>query len=88
MSAREQCNAILDTFDESQLVNVVSMLKTLKQVIEDAVYTDIPNETTIAAFREGDEMIRNGTGQHFQGSAKEFFAMLDAEDEEEEDVEA
>ena len=36
MSIREQCNAILDTFDELQLVNAVSMLKTLKQAIEDA----------------------------------------------------
>lgn len=43
---------------------------------------DISNAETVAARREEDEMLRTGRGQHFQGSAKEFFAMLDEEDEE------
>ena len=34
----------------------------------------------VADAEEGDEMLRAGTGQHFQGSAAEFFAALDAED--------
>lgn len=87
MSAREQCNAILDTLDEIQLVNAAAMLQIFKQAIDRSFYDEIPNETTLAAFREGDEMIRTGTGQHFQGSAEDFFAMLDAEDGEEDDVE-
>lgn len=35
----------------------------------------------VAALQEGDEMLRTGKGQHFKGTAKEFFAMLDAEDD-------
>ena len=79
MSAREKCISILDTFDEFQLVNVATMLQSMKQAIDDAINYDVPNETTIAALIEGDEMIRTGSGQHFKGSAEDFFAMLDAE---------
>lgn len=42
---------------------------------------DVPNAETIAAMKEVNEMIRTGSGQHFQGSTEEFFAMLDAEDD-------
>ena len=52
----------------------------LQGIVAD-VAADIPNATTIAALKEGDEMLRTGKGQHFQGSAAEFFAMLDEEDE-------
>lgn len=39
-----------------------------------------PNAETLEAFAETDEMIRTGSGQHFKGSAEDFFAMLDAEE--------
>ena len=35
MSAREQCNAILDTLDEIQLVNAAAMLSVLRKTIDD-----------------------------------------------------
>ena len=35
---------------------------------------------TLEAFAETEEMIRTGSGQHFKGSAEDFFAMLDAEE--------
>ena len=41
---------------------------------------ETPNAETVAALLEGDEMIRTGKGQRFQGTTEEFFAMLDAED--------
>ncbi len=82
MSNRERAFAIIDSFPDDQLDNVITMLQTMKQAIEYALTVDNPNATTIAALQEGDEMLRTGKGQHFQGTAKEFFAMLDAEDEE------
>ena len=82
MSNRERCVAMLDTFTDAQLVNVAAMLQTLKQTIEDTLRSEIPNAETVAAMAETDEMIRTGSGQHFRGSAADFFAMLDAEDEE------
>lgn len=81
MSNRERAVAMIDSFPDDQLGNVIAMLQTMKQAIEDALTADTPNAETIAAMREVNEMIRTGKGQHFQGSAEEFFAMLDAEDE-------
>ena len=75
MSNKEQCVALLDDFTEAQLVNVAAMLKTMRQAIADALDGETPNATTRAALMEGDEMLKKGTGQHFQGSAEEFFAM-------------
>lgn len=80
MSNREKCVAMLDSFTDDQLVNVAVMLQTMKQVIEDANTRNIPNAETIAAMEEVNNMIRTGSGQHFKGSAEEFFAMLDDED--------
>ena len=77
MSNKEQCVALLDDFTEAQLVNVAAMLKTMKDE-----WDETPNATTIAALIEGDEMLRNGTGEGWTGSTADFFAMLDAEDEE------
>lgn len=80
MSNRDICVSMLDDFTDAQLVNVAAMLRTMKQTIADAVYSEVPNAVTVAALQEGDEMLRTGKGQHFQGTAKDFFAMLDAED--------
>lgn len=35
MSSREKCNAILDTFTETQLVNAAAMLQAMRQTIDD-----------------------------------------------------
>lgn len=82
MSNRELCVSMLDGFSEAQLGNVAAMLQTMKQTIEDALCSSVPNAETIAALKETDEMIRTGAGQHFKGSTADFFAMLDEEDEE------
>ncbi len=81
MSNRERAVAMIDSFPDDQLGNVIAMLQTMKQAIEDALTADTPNAETIAAMQEVNEMIRTGSGQHFQGTAEEFFAMLDAEDD-------
>lgn len=82
MSNRELCVSMLDSFTDAQLGNVAAMLQTMKKTIEDAIGGDTPNAETIAAMQEVNEMIRTGSGQHFQGTAEELFAMLDAEDDE------
>lgn len=76
MSSRDQVIQIVDAMPEYQ---VDGLLDFLRLFIGDK--RDIPNAETIAAMQEVDEMIRTGSGQHFQGTAEEFFAMLDAEDE-------
>ena len=76
MSNRDKCAALLDSVPEYKLGYVLAYLQGLTADEDD----EVPNAETIAALIEGDEMLRNGTGQHFQGTAEEFFAMLDAEE--------
>lgn len=73
MSERELAKSLIDQIPESRMYYVISYLQGA------AVPDETPNATTIAALMEGDEMLKKGTGQHFQGSAEEFFAMLDGE---------
>lgn len=79
MSEMERASALLGMVPQYKLGYAIAYLQGLIADIT-AVQEDIPNSETIAALREGDEMLRTGKGQHFQGTAKEFFAMLDAED--------
>lgn len=41
-----------------------------------AVPEEIPNAETVEAIAEVEEMIKFGSGQHFQGTAEEFTDML------------
>ena len=77
MSNREKCVALLNDFSEAQLVNVAAMLQSMKQAIADAMDYNTPNAATVAAIQE----LENGGGEVWTGSTKDFFAMLDAEDE-------
>lgn len=76
MSNREQVLQMVNTMPEYKIDGLLGFLRAFLYDIDDT-----PNAETIAALKEGDEMLRTGTGQHFQGTTKEFFAMLDAEDE-------
>lgn len=73
MSEREFAKSLIDRVPENRLFYVIAYLQGA------AVPDEAPNDESIAAFREIDEMIKNGTGQHFKGSTAELFAMLDDE---------
>lgn len=77
MSNRERAVAMIDSFPDDQLGNVIAILQTMRQAIEDALTADTPNATTVAAIQE----LENGGGELWTGSTDDFFAMLDAEDE-------
>ena len=58
---------------------VINMLEGLGELSGANIHPEfMPNAETLEAFAETDEMIRTGSGQHFKGSAEDFFAMLDA----------
>lgn len=76
MSNRELCVSMLDSFTESQLGNVATMLQTMKKAIEDAMSGDVPNDETAEAMTEVDAMIASGTGEHFTGTTADFFQQL------------
>ena len=79
MSEMERASALLEMVPQYKLGYAIAYLQGL--IADTDASREIPNAATIAALKEGDEMLRTGMGQHFQGTAAEFFAMLDAEDE-------
>ena len=74
MSSRDQIMQMVDAMPDYKVDGLLDFLRLFMSNQE-----DIPNAETIAALQEGDEILRTGKGQHFQGTAKEFFAMLDTE---------
>lgn len=76
MSNRGKCVTLPDDFSEAQPVNVAAMLQNMKQAIADAMDYNTPNAATVAAIQE----LENSGGEVWTGSTKDFFAMLDAED--------
>lgn len=79
MSNREQVLQAVNNMPESMLGYVLAYIQGLITNVT-TNQEDIPNAETIAAMQEVNEMIRTGSGQRFQGSAADLFAMLDAED--------
>lgn len=80
MSEMERASALLGMVPQYKLGYVIAYLQGLIADVT-ANQEDAPNAETVAAMQEINEMIHTGKGQHFQGDAAEFFAMLDAEDE-------
>lgn len=70
MSNREQVLQIVNTLPEYQIDILLSFLRAFRH------NEDIPNAVTIAALREGDEMLRTGAGQGWSGSTEELFLKL------------
>ena len=81
MSEREKCAAILDSFTDAQLVNVVTMLQSMKQAIDDAQNPEIPTAETVASRKEILEMVHTGSGKPFTGSTADMFAAILAEND-------
>lgn len=59
MSEREQAMELLKEIPDYKMGYVVAYLKGA------AIPEEIPNEETLKAFAEVDEMKRTGSGQHF-----------------------
>ena len=74
MSYKEHAKNLIDQIPDSKMFYVVFYLQGA------AVPDETPNAETLEAMAEVEEMIRTGSGQHFQGTAEEFTEMLLAED--------
>ncbi len=71
MSERERVYQLLDTVPDSKISYLIGYIQGL--TVEDE---EIPNVDTLAAFKEGDEMLANGTGKRYTNTA-ELFADLE-----------
>jgi hypothetical protein len=70
MSNRQLAHDLIDQIPESKLFYVVSYLQGA------AVPEEVPNAETAKAMEEVQQMVDNGTGEHFTGSTADYFASL------------
>lgn len=70
MSNREKVARLLNLIDDDKMIFIVRILESLVE------FAEVPNELTIAAIREGDEMLANGTGERYT-SVDALFEDLD-----------
>lgn len=82
MSYQEIAKSMIDRLPEDKLVFIINILENIGEMSGlhlNPVFE--PNAETRAAMAEVDEMIANGTGQHFSGTTEELFAQILAEEE-------
>ncbi|MCM1134123.1 MAG: hypothetical protein NC400_00975 [Clostridium sp.] len=72
MSDRERAVQLLNAMPDDKMAYVIGFIQGLTIVEE----TEIPNTETLEAIKEGDELLKNGTGQRFEGSTEDFFKMI------------
>ncbi len=75
MSDREKAIQILNEIPDYRIGYIVSYLQGYLHGITDG--EEIPNKETLEAFKEGDEMLANGTGKRYT-SAANLFADMEA----------
>jgi len=75
MSDREKAIQILNEIPDYRIGYIVSYLQGYLHGITDG--EEIPNKETLEAFKEGDEMLANGTGKRYTRAA-DLFADMEA----------
>ena len=82
MSYQEIAKSMIDRLPEDKLVFVINILENIGEMSGLRLTPEFePNAETREAMAEVDEMIANGTGQHFSGTTEDLFAQILAEDE-------
>ena len=76
MSYQEIAKTMIDRLPDDKMIFVINM-EGLGEISGLDLYPDFkPNATTTAAMAETDEMIRTGSGQHFEGTTEELFSQI------------
>lgn len=77
MCYKELAKNMIDRLPDDKMIFIINMLEGLGEMSGLDIYPAFePNAETIAAMAETDEMIRTGSGQHFEGSTSELFAQV------------
>lgn len=80
MSYQEIAKSMIDKLPEDKLIFLINILENIGEISGVNIYPEFtPNEETRAAIDEVETMIKNGTGEHFEGSTADFFTMLEEE---------
>ena len=64
MSNQEIAKSMIDKLPDDKIIYIINILE----------YS--PNKETIATVEEVDQMVKNGTGEHYNGSTSDFFANM------------
>lgn len=70
MSERERAQQLLDSVPDYKIQYVIAYLQGV------TAGEEMPNDETLEAFAEIDEMKRTGSGEHFSGSTEDLFKMI------------
>lgn len=74
MSYKDLAKNLIDQIPDRKMYYIIAYLQGA------AIPEETPNAETLEAITEVEEMIKSGSGQHFQGTAEEFTEMLLAEE--------
>ena len=81
MSYQEIAKNMIDHLPEDKLIFIINILENIGEMSGIDIHHDFsPNKETLEAMAEVDEMIRTGSGQHFQGTAEAFTDLVLSED--------
>lgn len=70
MSNREFAKALIDQISDAKLFYIIPYLQGA------ALSDEMPNQETIDAINEVQQMINTNSGEQFSGSTSDFFKML------------
>ncbi len=71
MSDRERMYQLLDTVPDDKIAYIIGYIQGLTLDCAER-----PNDETLEAFAEVNEMKKNGTGEHFAGTTEELLASI------------
>ena len=81
MSYQEIAKNMIDHLPEDKLIFIINILDNIGEMSGIDIHPEFSqNKQTLEAMAEVDEMIRTGSGQHFQGTAEAFTDLLLSED--------
>ena len=81
MSYQEIAKNMIDRLPEDKLIFIINILDNIGKMSGIDIRPEFsPNQETLDALAEVEEMIATGSGQHFQGTAEAFTDLLLSED--------
>ena len=77
MSYQEIAKDMIDKLPADKMIYVINILENLGEMYGVSLYPNYePNKETVEAIEEVDKMIKEGTGEHFEGNTVEFLSGI------------
>jgi hypothetical protein len=77
MSNIELAKSMIDKLPEDKIIFIINILENIGELSGLDIYPEYdPNQDTLEAIEEVNNMIKNNTGEAFDGSTPDFFARL------------